>query len=339
MSETDHPNMKLTEAQAEMYDRQLRVWGVSTQLKIARSRALVIGPSPTNFECAKNVVLAGVSKVFLCGGKEKEEEQEKMNFLVSLEDSAKKLTVVEAAAKSLQEMNPFGEVSAASFKIEDLGDESIAGSIIGNNYDVVICCGRRVRADTVKQLNELCRERKIAFFLTECNSHHGYFFSDLGDAFEYVNKKQAPDNNNNNNTDDNDEGKNSATMTKVFESFANAIEKTSFANFKPKRNCKFTPIFCVLKKLELIGKTKATVEEVHESISKLPGGDKLVNGVTLEDLALFLDNSIEMPAIAAIVGGLLANEVIKSISHAEEPVCNFFCFDVLSGKGTVEKLG
>ena len=140
MSETDHPNMKLTEAQAEMYDRQLRVWGVSTQLKIARSRALVIGPSPTNFECAKNVVLAGVSKVVLCGGKEKEEEQEKMNFLVSLEDSAKKLTVVEAAAKSLQEMNPFGEVSAASFKIEDLGDESIAGSIIGNNYDVVICC-------------------------------------------------------------------------------------------------------------------------------------------------------------------------------------------------------
>ena len=89
----------------------------------------------------------------------------------------------------------------------------------------------------------------------------------------------------------------------------------------------------------MIGKTKATVEEVHESISKLPGGDKLVNGVTLEDLALFLDNSIEMPAIAAIVGGLLANEVIKSISHAEEPVCNFFCFDVLSGKGTVEKLG
>jgi len=48
---------------------------------------------------------------------------------------------------------------------------------------------------------------------------------------------------------------------------------------------------------------------------------------------------IEMPAIAAIVGGLLANEVIKSISHAEEPVCNFFCFDVLSGKGAVEKLG
>ena len=87
MSETDHPNMKLTEAQAEMYDRQLRVWGVSTQLKIARSRALVIGPSPTNFECAKNVVLAGVSKVVLCGGKEKEEEQEKMNFLVFQEAS------------------------------------------------------------------------------------------------------------------------------------------------------------------------------------------------------------------------------------------------------------
>ena len=331
MSETDHPNMKLTEAQAEMYDRQLRVWGVSTQLKIARSRALVIGPSPTNFECAKNVVLAGVSKVVLCGGKEKEEEQEKMNFLVSLEDSAKKLTVVEAAAKSLQEMNPFGEVSASDFKFEDLEDKDAASAILGNNYDVVICCGRRVHANTVKHLNEVCRERKIAFFLTESSSNHGYFFSDLGDAFEFIERKKHD-------SDNNEDGKESALLTKPFESFGSAIQKTSFANFKPKRSCKFTPIFCALKQLELMN-LKPTLEEVREHISKLPDGDKVVDGVSLEDLALFLDNRIEMPAIAAIVGGLLANEVIKSISHAEEPVCNFFCFDVLSGKGAVEKLG
>ena len=118
----EHPSMKLTDAQAEMYDRQLRVWGVSTQLKIAKARVLILGAeSPTLLECAKNIVLAGVSKVILCRGKAKEEEEEEtLSFLVSVEDRAKKISVAEAAAKSLQEMNPFGEVSAADFKFEDL---------------------------------------------------------------------------------------------------------------------------------------------------------------------------------------------------------------------------
>ena len=332
----EHPSMKLTDAQAEMYDRQLRVWGVSTQLKIAKARVLILGAeSATLLECAKNIVLAGVSKVILCRGKAKEEEEEEeetLSFLVSVEDRAKKISVAEAAAKSLQEMNPFGEVSAADFKFEDLEDKDAASAILGNNYDVVICCGRRVRANSVKHLNEVCRERKIAFFLTESSSKHGYFFSDLGDAFEFIERKKHD-------SDNNEDGKESALLTKPFESFGSAIQKTSFANFKPKRSCKFTPIFCALKQLELTENLKPTLEEVREHISKLPDGDKVVDGVSLEDLALFLDNRIEMPAIAAIVGGLLANEVIKSISHAEEPVCNFFCFDVLSGKGAVEKLG
>jgi len=332
MNDDDHVNnMKLTDAQAEMYDRQLRVWGVSTQLKIAKAKVLVIGASPNNLECAKNIVLAGVSKVVLCEGRAKEKE-ERINFLVSLEDSANKLSVAEAAAKSLQEMNPFGEVSAAeNFKIEDFEDKGVASEILGgvnNNYDVVICCGRRVRANIIRQLNVICRERKIAFFLTECSSHHGYFFSDLGDAFEYVQKKKDGDN---------DNEKETALLTNAFVSLDDAIQRTSFGSFKSKRSCKFAPIFCALKQMEL---SKPSLDEVREYMTKkLQGGDKLVDGISLNDLALFLDNRIEMPAIAAIVGGLLANEVIKAISHADEPVCNFFTFDVLSGKGTVEKLG
>ena len=335
MNDDDHVNnMKLTDAQAEMYDRQLRVWGVSTQLKIAKAKVLVIGASPNNLECAKNIVLAGVSKVVLCEGRTTEKE-ERINFLVSLEDSAKKLSVAEAAAKSLQEMNPFGEVSAAeNFKIEDFEDKASEILGVNNNYDVVICCGRRVRANTVKQLNELCRERKIAFFLTECSSHHGYFFSDLGHAFEYVQKKKDD-------SDNNDDEKETTLLTKSFVSLDDAIQKTPFANFKSKRRCKFAPIFCALKQMELSSlNTTPSVDEVREHMTKkLQGGDKLVDGISLNDLALFLDDRIEMPAIAAIVGGLLANEVIKAISHADEPVCNFFTFDVLSGKGTVEKLG
>ena len=64
-------------------------------------------------------MLAGVSKVILCRGKAKEEEEEEtLSFLVSVEDRAKKISVAEAAAKSLQEMNPFGQVTSADFNLK-----------------------------------------------------------------------------------------------------------------------------------------------------------------------------------------------------------------------------
>ena len=74
----EHPSMKLTDAQAEMYDRQLRVWGVSTQLKIAKARVLILGAeSATLLECAKNIVLAGVSKLFCAEEKQKKKKKKK----------------------------------------------------------------------------------------------------------------------------------------------------------------------------------------------------------------------------------------------------------------------
>ena len=87
-----------------------------------------------------------------------------------------------------------------------------------------------------------------------------------------------------------------SSFDETFRIVRHTIHKTSFANFKPKRSCKFTPIFCALTRLQLMENLKPTLEEVREHISKLPDGDKVVDGVSLEDLALFLDNRIEMPA-------------------------------------------
>ena len=56
----------LTNEQKAMYDRQLRVWGVNTQLKISKAKVLLLGSrAQTLLECAKNIVLAGCGKVVL----------------------------------------------------------------------------------------------------------------------------------------------------------------------------------------------------------------------------------------------------------------------------------
>ena len=47
----------------------------------------------------------------------------------------------------------------------------------------------------------------------------------------------------------------------------------------------------------------------------------------------------ESPAVAAVVGGILAQEVLRSVTGKGEPVRNSFFFGVRNGQGTVENMG
>jgi ubiquitin-like 1-activating enzyme E1 A len=51
----------LGEAQAELYDRQIRVWGIEAQARMNSSRVLICGMKGLHAEVAKNLVLAGVN--------------------------------------------------------------------------------------------------------------------------------------------------------------------------------------------------------------------------------------------------------------------------------------
>ena len=46
------------------------------------------------------------------------------------------------------------------------------------------------------------------------------------------------------------------------------------------------------------------------------------------------------PSVAAVVGGALANDVVRAVSKKGSPaVDNLFCFSLVDGKGVVERLG
>ena len=51
---------ELTDKEAEVYDRQIRLWGVDAQKRMRASRVLVAGLGALGAEVTKNVVLAGV---------------------------------------------------------------------------------------------------------------------------------------------------------------------------------------------------------------------------------------------------------------------------------------
>lgn len=46
-----------------------------------------------------------------------------------------------------------------------------------------------------------------------------------------------------------------------------------------------------------------------------------------------------LPAVNAICGGVLANELLKAVSHKGEPVNNFFFFSLSDSAGIVQRVG
>jgi ubiquitin-like 1-activating enzyme E1 A len=47
----------------------------------------------------------------------------------------------------------------------------------------------------------------------------------------------------------------------------------------------------------------------------------------------------ESPAVAAVAGGVLAQEMLRAVTKVGEPVRNAFFFSAADGQGTVENLG
>jgi ubiquitin-like 1-activating enzyme E1 A len=46
-----------------------------------------------------------------------------------------------------------------------------------------------------------------------------------------------------------------------------------------------------------------------------------------------------MPAINAVVGGILANDLLKAVSKKGEPIHNLFMYSLADGVGSVEPYG
>ena len=58
-----------------------------------------------------------------------------------------------------------------------------------------------------------------------------------------------------------------------------------------------------------------------------------------DQLAAYASAEQELPAINAVVGGVLGNELIRAAGGRDAPLHNFFLFSLADGVGAVETMG
>lgn len=114
----------MSEAEAVRYDRQVRLWGKSTQQQLMHTNVLFDGIAGVAAEAAKNLVLAGVRGVAVHDAAPVTAADVKENYLMQGEPGD---TRAARALRSLHRLNPFVQVCGSA---DELGPGSAVVRVV-----------------------------------------------------------------------------------------------------------------------------------------------------------------------------------------------------------------
>jgi len=341
----EQENAEITEKEAQLYDRQIRLWGLDAQKRLRAAKICLIGIRGLGCEVAKNLVLAGIKSMKVVDAEVVTDEDATSQFLAPRDKIGSNRA--EASLDRLQQLNPMVEVTADAGKSTDKDEEFF------KQFDIVIAttCDK----DELVRINSICRSNKIMFYAGDVLGFFGFSFMDLV-AHEYVEEKTET------NTSSKDEsGQPDAKKAKVeeetvtksvkkamtFVSLAEALKVDWSSELYAKRIRRMDPSFFLLQVLfdfrletghsprpanreEDIQKLKAIKEKTLARLS-VP-----TEKISDEFLSLLFS---ELSPVCAIVGGVLSQEVIKAISNKDAPHNNFFFYNPIESCGVVETIG
>lgn len=319
---------ELTADQAAVYDRQLRVWGHEVQKRLSSARVLVVGGKGLAHEVAKNLALAGVGNIaLLCGTK----CQDKCpgSFLVTA-DTDSTTTIAVAAARTLQEMNPFIKVIVENGDVPNITPEML------RRYDVVFFTD--LSMSELKNLDAACVVTGTKLFAGTVRGLNSFVFSNLH-KHTFTEKKEKPITapQNANEQWAKEQPQTPEPMTWQYVAFPEALSVPS--SCLNKRTHKLYQVLQVCSAFEeQHGRPPAAgdMQALHAIAQNLSeGGGPPVNAALLES---WVCDPEDFPPLAAIVGGVVANHLIRTVSCVEAPFKNLFFYSVQDGMGIVEDM-
>ncbi|PWN33750.1 uncharacterized protein FA14DRAFT_147729 [Meira miltonrushii] len=356
----------VTEDEAALYDRQIRLWGLEAQGKIRTSHILVINLDGLTTEAIKNWVLAGIQRLTLIDFRPHTQWNDlSAGFFWREEDVGESIDRLTPAAARIQALNPLVKIEVLpSSSLKDLLDPS-SSSLADLKPSVMVIgipsgpqsLSAQWNKDSLITLNDRSRQLGIPFYISGSQGFNGFIFSDLGDSHQYVIEKpevNAPL------PASTVEGaalavpSSSKRLEKVKQEFVplrKALDKTwkGLPRAQLRRQKPSLGYLGVLALWELSGDGKIpSTEELASTCKSLieeRGLDLKTLLVSEEDFTAFIDAlsiSLSQPGefspTCAMVGGVLSQDVLNAIGGREAPLVNWFQLEGLTGSGQIHAL-
>ncbi|XP_052869273.1 SUMO-activating enzyme subunit 1 [Anopheles cruzii] len=322
---------ELSEHEAELYDRQIRLWGLDSQKRLRGARILIAGLNGLAAEIVKNIVLTGVKSVTLLDDALVTPTEFCSQFLAP--PTSVGSNRAEASLARAQNLNPMVELKADPASLASKPDEFF------RNFDVVCVIG----APTAEQLrvNRACREANVKFFTADLWGMFGFSFADLQEHefAEDISKHKVI-------SKPGERTKSEIVTTTVkrtlhfppYQALLDFDYRDATFLGKLKRTGPALPLLRVLQTFRDEEKRDPDYRRRSEDYTKLQQlRDTLAPELVPDDA--FVHVFAQISPAAAIVGGAVAHEIIKVVSQKEAPHRNVFLFDPERCCGFVELVG
>ncbi|KAI7880986.1 hypothetical protein K492DRAFT_207159 [Lichtheimia hyalospora FSU 10163] len=320
--------IKLSQDEAEIYDRQIRLWGVDAQQRIQNASVLIAGIRALSNELCKNLALAGIGSITLLDDKIVDEDDLGVQFF--LDESSHGKNRAEAVAPAIRALNPRVKVEVDQSSVAEKPDSFFQA------FDIV--CMIHHDAATLVRVNQAVRKasKSIPFYAADAFGWVGYLFCDLS-KHEYIEEKETP-------SSQSDET--STVRTKHVEEYVTLEEslQVDYSNIPKnilKKRSALGFIMHMILKHELKHQRPISGNDVEDLIKnkdtclrEMGISDGSLVDDDLISIAVSLSNT-EMVPVTAIVGGVLAQEMIKVLSQKQLPIQNWFYYNGFSDSGMV----
>ncbi|XP_035211595.1 SUMO-activating enzyme subunit 1-like, partial [Stegodyphus dumicola] len=159
----------ITEDEAQLYDRQIRLWGMDCQKRLRAAKVLVIGLNGLGAEVVKNLTLSGVKSITIVDDAKIKPSDFCAQFFIAGSESGKNRA--EASKAAIQELNPNVEIIIDTEPISSKPTEFFAGfqAVFATNSPLNILI----------KVNKACRENSVLFYCGDTWGFYGYGFLDL----------------------------------------------------------------------------------------------------------------------------------------------------------------
>ncbi|CAG8522209.1 1584_t:CDS:2, partial [Cetraspora pellucida] len=293
------------------------------------SSILISGMRGLSNEICKNLVLAGIGTITIIDHNVVTEEDLGAQFFVTEGDIGKNKATV--SADRIRQLNPRVVVIADHSDIHTKPDDFF------KVFDLV--CLTDCDPDIMIRINEICRNFDKKFYAACTYGFYGYIFCDLKQHEYIVERKIAIPH------------KDEHEITKLkkhdeYVSFQHVLSKTDWTEISDRKLKKISPLLWAIQILwkfqQEVGRLPVTNDNLDvEKLLSLRNtylqtihiNNLLVTDELLIALASF--SLTELTPICAILGGVLAQDILNVLSKKGVPINNLFVFDGFQGNGYI----
>ena len=168
-----------------LYDRQIRLWGMATQLRLRSTKILVINLGAVGTECVKNLVLGGLNSIEILDSSVVKEEDFTAQFFLPNDASIVGQLKLPLIVDNIKELNTKVDLSIKTSPL----DEAFAEPSYFKKFDLIIAT--ELSKTQIINLNEISRRLNIPLYVGGMHGLFGYILVDLIEHTSYNEYNQS----------------------------------------------------------------------------------------------------------------------------------------------------